>query len=127
MEEFQKTEFVLKTMKKVLEMQAVRLQRGVRLRQELQDALRKGETPTGYRVGWLRDSGYEIISLLNKIAVKFDKEHTSDKASAQDLMDILSTAMHILKKAINTHTVGTGGSNQNTSGKDEDPEDEEIN
>lgn len=98
MEKTEKIDFVLTMMKKLLAHQEVRLQNGLRKRNEIRAAIQRGEIPKGYRMDWLRDSGYEVISLLTKIAQKFDKQHPTDKASVNDLIDILSTTSLLLQK-----------------------------
>lgn len=95
----EKIEFILDVMKRVATSQTVRLQNGARMRDEIRQAIQRGERPKGYRVAWLQESGYEVIKTLTKIAKQFDKEHPQDKASVQDLMDVLSTTMFLLKKA----------------------------
>lgn len=96
----EKIDFAVQVMKKFAENQELKLARGARLRSELREAIKRGQAPKGYRADWLRDSGYQLLRVLSKIANKFDREHPDDRASVSDLMDILNTAQFLLKKQL---------------------------
>lgn len=121
MSESEKIDFIVGVMKRLTASQHVRLQNGARMRKEIRAAIQRGERPTGYRVEWLRDSGYEIIKTLTKIAKQFDKEHLQDKASVQDLMDVITTALFLLKKATKDYEQSLDDSN------DDNPKDGDFN
>lgn len=74
-----------------------RLKRGQMLRQQMHDAIKRGERPVGARPEWLRRSAVHLINVLGTQAEEFDNTHADDKASVSDLMDILVTAMGLLK------------------------------
>lgn len=74
-----------------------RLERGVQLRKQMHEAIKRGEKPTGYRAKWLKDSALEMVSVLGEIARKFDEKFPDDRASVSDLMDVLATTMGLIK------------------------------
>ncbi len=74
-----------------------RLSRGVMLRQQMHEAITRGEKPTGYRAEWLRSAALEIIDALGNLAGEFDDTYLDDKCSVSDLTDVLATTMGILK------------------------------
>jgi hypothetical protein len=69
------------------------LQRGLRDRQRISDAIARGEQPLGHRVDWIRDSAMELNQTLMECARRFNERYPSDKASVQDLADVLATLM----------------------------------
>ncbi|NDG28447.1 MAG: hypothetical protein EB120_14875 [Proteobacteria bacterium] len=99
----EKIEFVMKIMEKFVENQELKLARGARLREEIRQTIQKGQMPKGYRAEWLINSGHEILAALSKIAKKFDRDFPDDRASVNDLMDILTTAQFLLKKQLKSN------------------------
>lgn len=67
-----------------------RLQSGLFLRQQFQNALKKGLVPMHPRFEWLRRSSRTMMELLIAMAKDYDKANPtgSDKASMADLLDI---------------------------------------
>lgn len=74
------------------------LEHGMKLRLEMHKAMEEGRRPTGYRADWIRRSATIMLSVLQEIARDFDLEHTDDRCSLADLMDVTATTMGLLKK-----------------------------
>lgn len=74
-----------------------KLEHGAKLRQEMVEAFNKGQKPTGYRPQWIVQSARELVAHMATVAEKFNSDHPADQASALDLMDILLTAVNLLK------------------------------
>jgi hypothetical protein len=77
-----------------------KLEHGRDLRIAMHEAIVKGQKPVGYRPAFLRESSQVVISLLGELAEEFDQQHQDDKASLHDLMDVLATAVGLLKREI---------------------------
>lgn len=77
-----------------------RLQRGLQLRKEMWDAVKAGKPTTGYRAEWVRRSGLKIVALLKNIAQDFNNQHSDDRASMHDMLDILAQAKVQLNKKL---------------------------
>jgi len=78
------------------------LANGGRLRAEMHRELTEKGESSGYRARWILDSANDMVShLSNKIARRFNAKHRDDRASLQDMLDILSTASNIIKKKSN--------------------------
>jgi hypothetical protein len=75
-----------------------RLLRGAKLRQEMHEALSRGEKPTGYRPDWVRSAAFKLIQEVQRIGLEFNERRTDDQCSLGDLIDILTTALGHLKK-----------------------------
>jgi hypothetical protein len=75
-----------------------RLKHGLKLRQEIADALDRGETPTGYRVDLLRLGAVALVNKLEEIGKQFNKDHPNDQFSLGDVLDILATATALVQK-----------------------------
>lgn len=75
-----------------------RLQRGVILRQAMHDAIKRGETPQGYRPLWIREGALELVRHCQHLAEQFDLNYPDDKASVSDLLDLLATAANLFRK-----------------------------
>jgi hypothetical protein len=76
-----------------------RLTQGALLRSQMLAAIEKGDTPTGYRPLWLRQSAHKLIDALHRISIEFNDTHSTDQASMNDMLDILATAAHLVQKA----------------------------
>jgi hypothetical protein len=76
-----------------------KLSNGAKLRNEMYDQIKRGETPTGYRAEWVKDSARKVVNLLAEIAADFNKRFPEDRCSANDFIDILSTVKAWIKKA----------------------------
>lgn len=84
---------------KVLQENPTRLQHGAKLRAEMLDAIKLGKQPGGYRPEWIKDVASIIIKMLTQAARDFDIKHCDDKASLDDLLDILrSVTRHYEKR-----------------------------
>ena len=68
-----------------------RLKTGLNLRKEMHAAQERGETPTGYRADWIKNTVKAIIHLLAESGDCFNLLHPDDKASLMDYGDILQT------------------------------------
>jgi len=77
----------------------VKLRWGARLREEIRQQLSKGQTPTGYRVNWLRETGMELIDTLQRQAQTFNDRYRHDRISVSDMCDALTTTLAQLKAA----------------------------
>jgi len=69
-----------------------RLKNGLAERERIRKQIQNGEQASGYRAQWLRKSSTRVIHLLQDIAREFDSIYTTDRFSALDLIDVLSTA-----------------------------------
>jgi hypothetical protein len=76
-----------------------RLRQGRKLRDAMVAAIEKGETPTGYRPMWIKQSAHRAIALLHQISGEFNDSHSTDQVSIPDLLDILATAAKLLQNA----------------------------
>lgn len=100
MDDEQKARYVCRVLTSVLSTNEQKLEKGAERRDEVYAAIARGEVPEGYRADWLRDSAFEIIEYLKMLAADFNEQFPDDRASIQDMLDILATAMgHIKKKA----------------------------
>lgn len=77
-----------------------RLQNGLAERERIRKQIQSGEHANGYRAEWLRKSSSRVISLLQDISHEFDAIYTSDRFSALDLIDILSTAQKKIRSTM---------------------------
>jgi hypothetical protein len=75
-----------------------RLEHGAQLRDAMFEAIKRGEKPTGYRAEWLRKTAMELIATMEDASLEFNLNHPDDQISAMDLMDVLATAMGVLKR-----------------------------
>ncbi len=76
-----------------------RLRHGLRLRQEMAEQMERGEKPTGYRAEWLQATAVRVISEMGEAAREFNETHTDDLVSANDMLDVLATAINLLRCA----------------------------
>lgn len=67
------------------------MRRGLQLRKDMHESLKRGETPDGYRYQWIKISAQLVINLLHEIAIDFNTKHSGDQVSDFDLLDILAT------------------------------------
>lgn len=93
-------DFACRVFLKLVSEKDERLEIGSRIREKMKASIAKGEEPSGYRADWLRESALEIIRTLGSQAQKFNTTYSSDKISAQDMVDALATAMNLLIKKI---------------------------
>jgi hypothetical protein len=77
------------------------IQHGLVLRDRMWDRLKRGEAPGGYRYDWLLEMAKAVIRMLGKEADNFDKAHPGDRASVEDLKDMLKFALTLLEKNAN--------------------------
>jgi hypothetical protein len=76
-----------------------RLTNGLVLRQQMHDAIKRGERPPGYRPAWLKTQSLDLVRILTEIAQRFDAEHPDDRCSVSDIMDVLATTMGLFRGA----------------------------
>lgn len=75
-------------------LQKVRLQRGVLRRQQMADALARGEDlPESPRSRWLFDTASAILECTANCAKEFNDANPDDLISAQDIGDAVATAL----------------------------------
>lgn len=77
-----------------------KLRFGAKMRQQIVDALDKGEDPKGYRWDFLNETSTNLFAWLAERAQEFDAAYPQDKVSAQDMADILALAQMKLKAKI---------------------------
>lgn len=70
---------------------------GLRQRQELKEAVRRGETPTGYRVDFINKASRDMFTFLSQKAQEFNAAYPQDRMNTDDFSDILMTAHAILR------------------------------
>lgn len=76
-----------------------RLKRGALLRKFIIDEIKNGKHPNNYRVRWVNKSAKEIIEHASKLAEEFNDKYSFDQISVDDIMDVLATAIQILKSS----------------------------
>lgn len=82
----------------LLTTQKKRLENSVQKRNALMASIDRGETPTGYRADFLRESAQRILIELGAIARDFNAAHPDDRCTAQDFVDVLNTTILWIKK-----------------------------
>jgi len=73
---------------------------GMALREQMLADIKAGKIPTGYRYRWILESSKTMLDALAKIVEEFDQAHPDDRASPQDVMDIMAYTAEILKSQI---------------------------
>ncbi len=91
--------FTVSAFLSVLDDSARRIKRSTRLRDQIHEALMRGDEPDHYRVEWMRESVVEIFSLLETIATKFNEAHPDDVCTSQDFEDLLASTLATLNSA----------------------------
>lgn len=51
-----------------------------------------GETPTGYRIDWLKKVSKDLVKVLANAKIEFDRQFPWDRCQGEDLGDALATA-----------------------------------
>lgn len=74
-----------------------KLRYGARLRAQTQEAIGRGESPTGYRVDWILKTVTEMFAWLAERAAEFNAAHPQDAISADDFSDVLATGQMRLR------------------------------
>lgn len=75
--------------------------RGAIRRQQMKDALERGETPEGPRAVWLKETAAAVIKTLEAASINFNETNLDDLISANDLGDVLITAIKWLQASSN--------------------------
>lgn len=88
---------VARTLKQVVTDDAIKLRWGALKRAEMHAAQKRGEKSDTYRVEWIRKSRSRVVQLLLDISQEFNRTWKHDRASAQDLMDILVSAYRMME------------------------------
>jgi hypothetical protein len=83
-----------KILRDVVTSDQAKLQFGVSKRNEIRDAIRRGDKVTGYRVDWLRKTRDRVIETLQQAAKEFNETHKHDRISVTDLHDVLTTTQY---------------------------------
>ena len=76
-----------------------KLRYGAKLRTQMQEAIGRGEDPSGYRVDWICRTTAELFAWLSTKAAEFNSAHPQDCISADDFSDVLATAQSRLKNS----------------------------
>lgn len=100
MEPAEKVIYARIVFKEILRVDA-RLARGAAIRKEMWAELKAGRKPTGaanVRADWVHRSSKKVARLLAEIAHDFNIQHSDDRASNQDMIDILDQAKLGFKK-----------------------------
>ena len=87
----------IEVLTKLASYQKQNLQRGFRNREIMHQALDAGIEPEGYRADWIRKSCLRVFSLLEILATEFNAEHTNDRCSSLDLLDIIQSTLSTLQ------------------------------
>lgn len=64
----------------------------------MQEQLERGERPTCHRAEWLRSTSRRLIDEITQAAQEFNETHTDDLISVNDLADVLTTTLALLRK-----------------------------
>jgi len=75
-----------------------KLRFGLRVREQLRQALLRGEKPDSYRLDWLVSASDAVFAVLGEMARQFNDDNPQDRISRQDLLDVLLTSVNRLKK-----------------------------
>jgi hypothetical protein len=73
--------------------QKIRLQRGIKRRRLMAEAIERGEPVSGTRVDWLVSTYLEILNTVGRCAEKFNSENPDDLISNDDFGDALLTTL----------------------------------
>lgn len=68
-----------------------------------QDALERGEEPTGRRAEWTRDTALSLISLLGDKCEAFDNQYKGDRATSTDCINALLSAVNLILSQFGKH------------------------
>jgi hypothetical protein len=96
----QEAKFVADIYSSLLKNSKTRLLRGLKLRQEMHDAIERGERPTGYRPDFIRAGTVKLIKMLDELAGEFNRAHPEDQCSGSDLLDVLASTNGLLKRKL---------------------------
>jgi hypothetical protein len=90
-------EFIVETFTRVLSYEKQRLTIGKIIRNHLHEQLDQGVEIEHYRTEWLHSSIMRVLDTLEAIRKDFNREHTDDKCSTSDLLDIAASVTATLK------------------------------
>lgn len=77
----------------------LRLKRGLMRRQQMAEAIERGEEPVGPRAEWLKVTAHALLDTLQTSASVFNDKHQDDLISAADMGDALGTCINMLQKS----------------------------
>lgn len=95
---------VAKTLKQVVTDSEVKLRWGALKRAEMHAANRRGDKTETYRTEWIRKSRARVIELLLTLSNEFNRTWKHDRASSQDLMDVLVSAYRLMETHLKSKT-----------------------
>jgi len=95
----QKLNWAAGIIKNAMANEKTRGSRGAIRRKQMQEALERGDEPTGPRADWLKQTASEIMKVLELAAIRFNEENLDDLISANDLGDAVLTSMKWLQAA----------------------------
>lgn len=93
-----KADFAQKVFLRIMADTEERLQRGAERRRRMQEKLDRGERPDCHRSEWLRSTSRRLIDEITQAAQEFNESNTDDLISVNDLADVLTTTLALLKK-----------------------------
>lgn len=78
--------------------------------ERVREQIARGESPTGYRVEWVRNTAVAMLKTLENQCEAFDMMHPNDRASATDCLNSVLTLANMLLNAGGMQLVeGDGG------------------
>lgn len=74
-----------------------RVKFGLKQRQAMMSAIKRGEEPQGYRPDWIRNTVRAVFQTLAEKAMEFNEIHPQDRISNHDLADVIATCASRLR------------------------------
>lgn len=66
-------------------------------RERIKSSLRRGESPSGYRVEWLKKSAKRVHAQLQDASQEFNEANRHDRVTDEDFIDVLEMALHLFR------------------------------
>lgn len=98
MDEKAKMRFAVNIFAKLSISKEKRLLYGATQRQKMKKHLERGEKVEGYRAEWILGTMQEVIKAMSIQADKFNHTYYHDMISADDLQDVLTSAINKIKQ-----------------------------
>lgn len=77
-----------------------KLRYGMKQREAIRQQIAKGERPNHYRYEWLLVTVKDLFAFLGDRMEKFNQDYPADRISAQDLYDVLNTALTRVREGL---------------------------
>lgn len=90
---------IAKSLLQLYKSKHIALQNGARLRRDMHLALQNGKEPVGYRPEWVKKSAVDVVKVMAILAKDFNEAYPGDRASVNDLIDVLELAIRMLDEA----------------------------